>query len=276
MELLELKRKANEIRRQAIEMVYTAQTGHIGGTLSSIDFLVALYYEKMHFDAKNPNLADRDRFVLSKGHCVEGYLSILADCGFIEKKELDTFCQFGTRLIGHPDRTVPGVEMNTGSLGHGLSGACGMALAGKKDKASYRVYALLGDGELAEGSIWEGFMFASNYQLDNLYVAIDRNHLQISGNTEDIMKLEPLQQKCESFGFATEVIDGNDIGEILAALSRLESIQGKPKMLLLNTIKGKGISFMENQTRWHHGSLTKEQYEQAMSDLDQIEKEMTI
>lgn len=271
MEIEALKKKAAEIRRQAIKMVYQAQTGHIGGTLSSIDYLTVLYYEKMHFDAKNPQWPLRDRFILSKGHCVEGYLSILADCGFFPREELDTFCQFNTRLIGHPDRCVPGVEMNTGSLGHGLSGACGTALACKRDDMNCRIYTLLGDGELAEGSVWEALMFAGNYHLDNLYAAIDRNHLQISGKTEEIMSLEPLQQKCEAFGFATEVIDGNDISSILNALERLERISGKPKMLLLDTVKGKGVSFMEHAVKWHHGSLTKEQYEQAMMDLAEKE-----
>lgn len=271
MELAALKKKAFEIRRQALKMVYQAQTGHIGGTLSSIDYLIALYYEKMRLDPENPDWEDRDRFILSKGHCVEGYLSILADLGFFPRRELDTFCQFNTRLIGHPDRCVPGVEMNTGSLGHGLSGSCGMALACKRDGRKCRIYTLLGDGELAEGSVWEAAMFAGNYQLDNLYTAVDRNHLQISGNTEEVMRLEPLQQKFEAFGFATEIIDGNDIAAILAALNRLEQVSGKPKMILLDTVKGKGVSFMENQVKWHHGSLSREQYEQALADLAERE-----
>lgn len=272
MELFELKKKANDIRKQAVTLLYTAQQAHIGGSLSSIDYLTALYYAKMKVDPQDPDARDRDRFILSKGHCMEGYISILADLGFIEKKELSTYCQFGTRLIAHPDRTVPGIEMNTGSLGHGLGGACGMALAGKLDNAPYRVYALMGDGELAEGSIWEALMFAGNYELDNLYAAVDRNHLQISGLTEDIMKLEPLEERFRSFGFAVETIDGNDIGEILNALARMEKIKKMPKMLILDTVKGKGVSFMENKCKWHHGSISKELYEQAIADLDKIEE----
>lgn len=276
MEILDLKEKANEIRKQAITIVYKAQTGHIGGTLSSIDYLTVLYYAKMRFHADDPAWEERDRFILSKGHCVEGYLSILADVGFIETKELATFCQFGSRLIGHPDRSVPGVEMNTGSLGHGLGGACGMALAGKRSHASYRVYVLLGDGELTEGSIWEAFLFANHYHLDNLYAAIDRNHLQISGPTENVMQLEPLKQKLEAFGFAVEVVDGNEVSEILAALDHLEKVEGKPKLIILDTVKGKGISYMENQANWHHGHLTAKQYEQAISDLNKIERALMI
>ncbi|MCI9440325.1 MAG: transketolase [Ruminococcus sp.] len=274
MEVTALKKKTFEIRRQALKMVYQAQTGHIGGTLSSIDYLTVLYYEKMRFDHNNPDWPGRDRFILSKGHSVEGYLSILADLGFFPKEELATFCQFKTRLIGHPDRRVPGVEMNTGSLGHGLSAACGMALASKRDNAPCRIYTLLGDGELGEGSVWEAAMFAGNYQLDNLYAAVDRNHLQISGKTEEVMQLEPLRQKFESFGFATEVIDGNNIAEILAVLEKLEHISGKPKMILLDTIKGKGVSFMENKAYWHHGLIDQDQYEQALADL--AEREGTL
>ncbi len=274
MELLELRKKANDIRKQAVTLLYTAQQAHIGGSLSSIDYLTALYYEKLHINPKNPKDESRDRFILSKGHCMEGYISILADLGFIKKEELSTYCQFGTRLIAHPSIDIPGVEMNTGSLGHGLGGACGMALAGKLDNAPYCVYTLLGDGELAEGSVWESLMFAGNYALDNLYAAVDRNHLQISGFTEDIMKLEPLEERFRSFGFAVETIDGNNIQEILSALARMEKIKGKPKMLILNTIKGKGVSFMENKCEWHHGSISRELYEQAISDLNKIEEEL--
>ncbi len=274
MELLELRKKANDIRKQAVTLLYTAQQAHIGGSLSSIDYLTALYYEKLHINPKNPEDESRDRFILSKGHCMEGYISILADLGFIKKEELSTYCQFGTRLIAHPSIDIPGIEMNTGSLGHGLGGACGMALAGKLDNAPYCVYTLLGDGELAEGSVWESLMFAGNYALDNLYAAVDRNHLQISGFTEDIMKLEPLEERFRSFGFAVETIDGNNIQEILSALARMEKIKGKPKMLILNTIKGKGVSFMENKCEWHHGSISRELYEQAISDLNKIEEEL--
>lgn len=270
MERISLLQKANDIRKTTLTMCYHAHTGHIGGSLSSIDYLTALFYKIMNYDVSNPTWKERDRFILSKGHNIEGYISILADLGFIEKSELDTFCQFGSRLIGHPDINVPGVEMNTGSLGHGIGGACGMALGGQKANASFRVYCLLGDGELAEGSVWEAFMFASNYNLSNLYVAIDRNRLQISGPTENVMRLEPLEQKVKSFGFATEVIDGNNIPQILTAFERLEQVNDKPKMIILNTIKGKGISFMENNPKWHHGHINDEQYALAVSDLDNI------
>lgn len=274
MELLELKRKANDIRKQAVTLLYTAQQAHIGGSLSCTDYLTALYYEKMNISPENSRDENRDRFILSKGHCVEGYYSILADLGFFPKEELATYCQFGTRLIAHPDQVVPGIEMNTGSLGHGLGGACGMALAGKRAGASYRVYALMGDGELAEGSVWEALMFAGNYKLDNLYAAVDRNHLQIGGPTEDIMKLEPLEERFRSFGFAVETIDGNDIDCILKALTRMETIKDKPKMLILDTVKGKGVSFMENKREWHHGSISEELYNRAITDLNKIEEEL--
>lgn len=274
MELIQLQKKALEIRKQALKLVFTAQTGHIGGTLSSIDYLVALYYSKMNYKSLDPKWENRDRFILSKGHCVEGYYSILSDCGFFPKEELQTYCEFGTRLIGHPDRCVPGIEMNTGSLGHGLSAACGMALAGRRSKAPYNIYVLMGDGELAEGSIWEALMFAGHYHLDNLYAAIDRNHLQISGFTEEVMTLEPLEEKIRSFGFAVKTIDGNDISEILDALEEMQEIKEKPKMLILDTVKGKGVPFMENKREWHHGGITPEQYKEASAYLEQKEKEM--
>lgn len=269
-----LLKKAACIRRQALKLVYTAQTGHIGGTLSSIDYLVALYYHIMKIDGKAPDDPDRDRFILSKGHCVEGYYSILADLGFFPQEELATFSQYGTRLIGHPNREIPGVEMNTGALGHGLSAACGMALAAKLDGRSYRVFTLLGDGELAEGSNWEAAMFASHRKLDNLYAAVDRNRLQITGPTQEVLSLEPLREKWESFGFYTLAVDGNDMGAVLDAFLRLEAIKDRPKMLLLNTVKGKGVPFMENVTRWHHGSLTEEQYRTAIAHLDAADREV--
>lgn len=274
MEHDRLCEKAAYIRRQALKLVYTAKTGHIGGTLSSVDYLVSLYYHIMNINVQAPDDPDRDRFILSKGHCVEGYYSILADLGFFPEEELRTFSQYATRLIGHPNREVPGVEMNTGALGHGLSAACGMALAAKLDTKSYRVFTLLGDGELAEGSNWEAAMFASHYKLDNLYAAVDRNHLQITGPTEEVLSLEPLKEKWESFGFCTLVVNGNDIGAILDAFQKLESVTNKPKMLLLDTIKGKGVPFMENVTRWHHGSLTEEQYQTAIQHLTSFDREV--
>lgn len=269
-----LVKKANELRRSVVEIVYRGQTGHIGGDLSECDLLTALYYHIINIDSKNPKDPDRDRFVLSKGHCVETYYAVLADKGFIEKKELETFSKYGSRLIGHPNREIPGIEANTGALGHGLPIAAGMALAGKCQKRSYRVFCLMGDGELAEGSIWEAAMFASHYKLDNLYVMIDRNHLQISGPTEQVMRLEPLQEKWEAFGFETVRIDGNNMEEILEAFEKLFDVSGKPKLILADTVKGKGVSYMENDARWHHGTLTKEQYKKAMEELVRKEAEL--
>lgn len=273
MTVKELENKAKEIRRGILTMIYESEAGHIGGALSCCDILTALFYQIMNTDPGKPKDPDRDRFVLSKGHCVEGYYNILADKGYIRKEELKTFSQFQTRLIGHPNREIPGVEMNTGALGHGLSSACGMAKAGKMQKKDYRVYCLMGDGEQAEGSIWEAAMFASNYRLDNLYAILDRNTLQISGPTEQVMKLEPLKDKWQAFGFEVEQVDGNDMDKVLKAFDRLQKVNGKPKLILADTVKGKGISFMENNVKWHHGTLNQAEYEQALRELGQPDKE---
>lgn len=274
MNTYELEKKAIQIRKDSLRVISHGRGGHIGGSMSSVDYLVALYYARMHISPANPEDPNRDRFILSKGHCIEGYLSILADLGFLDAAELDTFCQFGSRLIGHPEIEIPGIEMNTGSLGHGLGGACGMALGGKLDEAPYKVYVLVGDGELAEGSNWEALLFANHYHLDNLYVALDRNHLQISGPTENVLGLEPLRQKFEAFGFAVETIDGNDMQQILDALDRLDKITGKPKMIILDTLKGKGVSFMEGKANWHFGKLDEAQYAQGIQDLEKARQEL--
>ena len=263
--------KAREVRRGICRMVNRAQQGHIGGALSETDYLVALYYHIMNVDPADPNWPQRDRFVLSKGHCVEPLYYILADKGFFPREELLNFSLPGSPLIGHTNREVPGIEMNTGALGHGLSGACGMALAGKKDRADWRVFCPLGDGELAEGSVWEAAMFASHYRLDNLYVAIDRNRLQISGPTEDIMELEPLAARFEAFGFAVSECDGNDIQAVISCLEASFQQKGKPHLLILNTLKGKGVSFMEGQTGWHHGRITGDELARALRDLEEEE-----
>lgn len=210
-DVLDLKIKATQIRLEVINMIYESKTGHTGGSLSSADILTVLYYNVMNVDPNNPNWEERDRFILSKGHSVEAYYSVLADKGYFPKEELKTYCKFGTRLIGHPNNKIPGVEMNTGALGHGLSIAVGMALGAKMDNKSYRVFALMGDGELAEGSNWEAAMAASNYKLNNLIGIVDRNKLQISGNTEEVMSLEPLEDKWRSFGWDVLTTDGNDI-----------------------------------------------------------------
>jgi len=255
-------------------MIYNAKSGHTGGALSSLDILVALFYGTLRQDPMNPSWPDRDRFVLSKGHSVEGYYNILADLGYLPKDELKTFCAFGSRLIGHPSVKVPGVEMNTGALGHGLSAAVGMALAGKMDKKDYRVFVLMGDGEQAEGSVWEGAMAAASYDLDNLIGIVDRNRLQISGNTETIMKLESLKEKWIGFGWETREIDGHDTEALLEAFRGAPLAAGKPTMYIAHTVKGKDVSFMENVAKWHHGVPTAEQLQAAYAELDLRIKEI--
>jgi transketolase len=266
-EITFLKRKAAEIRMELLTMIYEAKTGHTGGSLSNTDILTVLYYKIMNIDPKKPNWDERDRYVQSKGHSVESYWAILADKGFFLKEELKTFSQFGSRLIGHPNNKVPGVEMNTGALGHGLPIAVGMALAAKLDGKSYKVYTLMGDGEQAEGSVWEGAMAASQYKLDNLVAIIDRNKLQITGSTEDVMGLEPLGDKWRSFGWEVVEVDGNDVEQLVEVFSNTPKVAGKPTMIVANTVKGKGISFAENVGAWHHRVPTKEEYDLAMEEL---------
>ncbi|MDT8862558.1 transketolase [Alkalihalobacillus sp. MEB130] len=264
-----LKRKAIDIRKSLIEMIYEAGTGHTGSSLSNTDILVALYYGVMNVDPNNPNWEDRDRYIQSKGHAVESYWAVLADKGFFPKEELKTFSKYNSRLIGHPNNKVPGVEMNTGALGHGLSVSVGMALAAKMDNKAYRVFTLMGDGELAEGSVWEAAMSASQYKLDNLIGIIDRNRLQISGTTDDVMSNEPLDKKWESFGWHVVQVDGNDVGELVKVFNEAPQISGKPTIILANTVKGKGISIAENVASWHHHVPTKEEYEKAMQELSE-------
>ncbi|ASB91345.1 transketolase [Bacillus sonorensis] len=264
-----LKRKAAEIRKLLLETIYEAGTGHTGSSLSNTDILTVLYYNVMNVDPQNPTWEDRDRYIQSKGHAVESYWAVLADRGFFPKEELKTFSKFNSRLIGHPNNKVPGVEMNTGSLGHGLSVSVGMALAAKKDHKSYRVFTLMGDGELAEGSVWEAAMAASQYKLDNLIGIIDRNRLQITGSTSDVMSNEPLDKKWESFGWSVVEVNGNDIAELVEVLNEVPKTIGKPTIILANTIKGKGISLAENVAGWHHHVPTKEEYELAMKELSE-------
>jgi len=274
MNVIDLKCKAIEIRKLLLTTIYHGKTGHTGGSLSSADILTALYYEVMKVDAQNPKWDGRDRFVLSKGHSVEGYYSILADQGFIDKKELDTFSQYGTRLIGHPNNKVPGVEVNTGALGHGLPVSVGMAIGLKKSNSSNRVYVLMGDGEQAEGSVWEAAMAASHYKLDNLTAIIDRNHLQISGCTEDVMSLEPLAKRWESFGWNVKEIDGNDMEAVVNTLKAAPFEKDKPSLILANTVKGKGVREMENVVKWHHGVPSEALLQSAMEQLNQAEREL--
>ncbi|MGT2756612.1 1-deoxy-D-xylulose-5-phosphate synthase N-terminal domain-containing protein [Streptococcus ovuberis] len=273
MNLLDLKRKAIELRKDFVTMIYEAGAGHVGSDLSCTDILVSLYYHQLHVDPTNPEAPERDRYIQSKGHAVEILWAILADKGFIEKEELKTFSQFDSRLLGHPNNLVDGIEMNTGSLGHGLSVSVGSALAAKLDGASYQTYTLMGDGELAEGSVWEAAMAAAQYKLDNLTAIIDRNGLQITGSTEDVMGLKDLHGKWEAFGWhVVDVADGNDIEQLLAAYN--DKIEGKPMVIIANTLKGKGVSAAEGMASWHHHALNHEEYEAAIADLDRALEEL--
>ena len=264
MNVLELKKKAIEVRRGALELAHRSQ-GHIGGALSSCDVITALFYDIMDIDPASP---EGDRFILSKGHTCEAYYWVLADRGFFEKSELESFNRFGSRFFAHPSRDIPGVDFSTGSLGHGLSLAGGVALGMKKRASGRRCFVVMGDGETDEGSVWEAAMFASGYHLDNLYAVVDRNHLQISGDTERVMPLEPYADKWRAFGFEVIEADGNDMEQVLRAFREGFSEAGKPKLLLADTVKGKGVSFMENDASWHHGSLSDEQFSTAMAELD--------
>jgi len=268
MELHALHRKAASIRRALLTMIYDAKTGHTGGALSSADILTALYYDIMRTDPKNPEWDGRDYFVLSKGHSVEGLLCILADKGFFDKSELETFCRLGTRLIGHPNNKVPGIEMCTGALGHGLSISVGMGKGLKMSGRSNRVYTLLGDGELAEGSVWEAAMAASYYALDNLTAIIDRNHLQISGDTENVMAQEPLAERWSAFGWHVVELDGNDMAALVNEFHK-EPPANRPRMIIAHTVKGKGVKEMENVAKWHHGVPDADLFASAMRQFDE-------
>ena len=270
----QLEAIACDRRLDVLEMIYTAGTGHTGGSLSSVDMIVALYYSAMNVRPDEPDWEERDRFVLSKGHSVEGYYTVLADKGFFPKEELKTFSRYKSRLIGHPTRKVPGIEMNTGALGHGLPVSAGMAIAAKLKNKSYHIYTLMGDGEQGEGSIYEAAMSAGHYKLDNLTAIIDRNRLQISGDTENVMGLEPLKDKWEAFRWNVLECDGNDIGSFLDAIEKANAYKGKPTMIIANTTKGKGISYMENVAKWHHGVPSDEQYAQAVAEIKQKIKEL--
>ncbi len=267
METIALKAKAAQIRIDLLKMIHGAKTGHTGGSLSNTDILTALYYKVMKIDAANPKWEDRDRFIASKGHSVESLWCILADLGFFPKEELKTFNQFGTRLIGHPNNKVPGIEMNTGALGHGLAISVGMALAAKRDGKGYRVFCLMGDGEQAEGSVWEAAMAGAHYKLDNLVGIIDRNRLQISGSTEDVMALDPLEEKWAAFGWNVVSIDGNQIEELIETFEAVPAVAGKPTLVMANTVKGKGVSFAENVPHWHHHVPNDAELKQALTEL---------
>lgn len=268
-DIKELEEKAKQVRRGIIEAVYSNQSGHPGGSLSVADIMTVLYFNEMNINPENPNWEDRDRLVLSKGHCAPALYSCLANRGYFDIEELKTFRNINSRLQGHPDKNkVPGVDMTTGSLGQGLSAANGMAIAGKIDNKNYRVYCILGDGEIEEGQVWEAAMAANKYKLDNLCVIIDNNNLQIDGTIEEVMSSYPIDEKFRSFGFEIIKIDGHNIDEILKAFEVARNIKGKPTCIIAKTIKGKGISFMENQVGWHGKAPNEEQYKQAMEELN--------
>ena len=268
--VLELNEKAREIRKDVVNLVYSAKAGHIGGSLSSADIVTTLYYSVMNVNPKDPKNEDRDRFIMSKGHAAELLYCVLADKGYFSKEKLDSYSKFGSTLIGHPNNKNAGVEINTGALGHGLSASVGMALGAKRDEKDYRVFTLLGDGELAEGSVWEAAMAAAHYKLDNLTAIIDRNGLQISGSTEDVMALNSLEDKWKSFGWNVIVLNGHDIEALLKAFSKDSIQKDKPTMIIANTVKGKGVSYMENVAKWHHGVPTEEEYKIAMEELNSL------
>mgnify|MGYP000603480761 FL=1 len=265
----ELKKTANEVRKNIVTAVYHAHSGHPGGSLSAADILTYLYFEEMNIDPKNPKKADRDRFVLSKGHAAPGWYSVLAERGYFDKEELKGLRHVGCFLQGHPDmKHTPGVDMSSGSLGQGISAAVGMALAGKMDNASYRVYTLLGDGEIQEGQVWEAAMLAANHKLDNLVVIVDNNNLQIDGTVEDVNSPYPIDEKFKAFKFHVININGNDFQDIERAFQEAREHSGQPTAIIAKTVKGKGVSFMENQVGWHGKAPNEEEYQIAMRDLE--------
>lgn len=265
----ELAKLAFKLRKNAVDIIMAGKAGHIGGDMSVMDVLVQLYFKQMNISPENMDDDDRDRFVMSKGHSVEAYYAVLAEKGFFPLEEvLSKFSKFNTKFIGHPNNKLPGIEMNSGSLGHGLPVCVGMALAGKMNGSSYRVYTVMGDGELAEGSVWEGAMAASQYGLDNLCATVDRNRLQISGSTEDVMHQDDLEARFKSFGWNVISVDGNSVKELSAAYAQAKTVKGMPTVVIANTTKGCGSSVMENKANWHHKVPTAEEAEQIMNDLE--------
>jgi transketolase len=263
----ELQLKAVALRRAMLRLISNAGAGHTGGGLSCMDILNVLYNRVLNVSPETFGSPQRDRYVQSKGHCVEALYAVLADRGFFPASDLETVCHYQSHYVGHPTRHIPGVEMNTGALGHGLPICIGMALAAKMDSASYRVFTLLGDGELAEGSNWEAALAGAHYKLDNLTAIIDHNTLQISGHTRDVMSNEPLDEKWRAFGWAVKVVNGHDYAALTEALS-LPAEVGKPTCIIANTTKGKGVSFMENVAKWHHGVPSDAELKQALAELD--------
>lgn len=270
MEISELEKFAKEVRRDIIKMLTEAGSGHPGGSLSSVEIMVALYFKFMRHKPKEPRWPDRDRFILSKGHVCPTQYACLARSGYFPVSELETLRKCGSRLQGHPgkDKNLQGIEISSGSLGQNLSVACGVALAGKMDKRDYRVYCLMGDGEIQEGQIWEAAMTASQYGLDNLCGILDNNDFQIDGSIKDVKNIYPLEDKWKSFGWNVFDVDGHNLSQLLKAFSEAESVKGKPSIIIARTIKGKGVSFMEGNNDWHGKAPSKEQAEQALKELE--------
>ena len=272
MNKLELQKTANEVRKGIVTAVHSAKAGHPGGSLSAADLFTYLYFEEMNIDPKEPKKADRDRFVLSKGHTAPGLYATLANRGYFPVEDLKTLRHIGSYLQGHPDmKHIPGVDMSSGSLGQGISAAVGMALAGKMDNADYRVYTLLGDGEIQEGQVWEASMFAGHRKLDNLVVIVDNNGLQIDGKIEDVCSPYPIDKKFEAFNFhVINVEDGNDFDQLAVAFKEAKETKGMPTAIIMKTVKGKGVSYMENNAGWHGKAPNDEEYAIAMADLEKV------
>ena len=272
MNKLELMKTANEVRKGIFTAVHSAKSGHPGGSVSAADIYTYLYFEEMNIDPKDPKKADRDRFVLSKGHTAPGYYSTLAHRGFFPVEDLTTLRKVGSYLQGHPDmKHIPGVDMSSGSLGQGISAAVGMAISAKLSKDDYRVYTLLGDGEIQEGQVWEASMLAGHRKLDNLVVIVDNNNLQIDGKITDVNSPYPIDKKFEAFNFhVINVADGNDMDQLRAAFEEAKTVKGQPTAIIAKTVKGKGVSFMENQASWHGTAPNDEQYAVAMADLEKV------
>ena len=271
MNKLELMKMANEIRKDIITAVHSAKSGHPGGSLSAADIYTYLYFEELNIDPKDPRKADRDRFVLSKGHTAPGYYAALANRGFFPVEDLKTLRKVGSYLQGHPDmKHIPGVDMSSGSLGQGIAAAVGMAISAKLSNDSYRVYTLVGDGEIQEGQVWEAAMLAGHRKLDNLVVIVDNNNLQIDGPINEVNSPYPIDKKFEAFNFHVINIDGHDFDAIDAAFKEAKATKGQPTAIIAKTVKGKGVSFMENQASWHGAAPNDEQYEIAMADLEKV------
>lgn len=271
----ELSIIANNVRKNALTAVYSASSGHPGGSLSIAEVLTLLYFEVMNVDPKNPKDSDRDRLVLSKGHTAPALYSTLALKGYFPIEDVATFRKIDSYLQGHPDmKYIPGVDMSTGSLGQGISAAGGMALAAKLDNKAYRVYSILGDGEIEEGQVWEQAMFAAHYKLDNLTIFVDNNGLQIDGDVSEVMNPNPIDKKFEAFGWHVIKVDAHNLSELLDAVNEAKATKGQPTAIIMKSVKGKNVSFMENNAGWHGSAPNKEQYEQAISELDAIIKEL--